>query len=326
MKKVFIMLGIIILSIMMSSCKELKKDIEGEKQPGSEEILEEVKKEYKLSKYSDEINKVFLEWEYLATSYPDESILYMNMIKYYSYYDEIIISDYSNDLKDYYTCGYLDKKIKDKLNDIDYYIIYNVDKIKSSSISLVGKDFALVKYNNMINFTEKITFDEYPLVWYEIPKGEEIPEEIEDMFLVCVLESKTVTYRRLDGTIKDESEFFIEKQSLYSKENNEYEYMNSWIEEMLFAKDKYMFFEDKNITKVNVQLPFTKAYTSPIYMKIKDIEGTEYVNGGDNTICEGVDLSKQYEYVLEEKNYLFKLEDIIKTLEGSKKWKKQVYR
>ena len=295
MKKVFILLGIILLNIMMSSCEKSEK-------------------EYTISKYNDEINKDFLSWEYFAIYEPPVSIKLSNMEDIYNNYDEIVFLDYSNDLNDYYTCGYLSIDIKDKL--IDESNFWQLDDINSNYF--VGKDYALVKYKNMINFTKKITFDDYPLVWYEIPKNDEIPEEINDKFLVCVLESKTVTYKRLDGSVKNVSEFFIEKQSLYPKENNEYSYLNSWAEEMLLAKDKYMFFENEDVNKDIVQLPNFKYDIRLLFMNIEVIDNAEYVCCWDEYSSEGVDLREEYEYILENGDYLFKLEDIIKILEEKK--------
>ena len=61
MKKLFILLGVIMFSILGCSCKS------------SEQI------KYKVSKYNDEINEEILYWWYMETFYPDESILISNM-------------------------------------------------------------------------------------------------------------------------------------------------------------------------------------------------------------------------------------------------------
>ena len=300
MKKLFILLGVIMFSILGCSCKS------------SEQI------KYKVSKYNDEINEEILYWRYMETFCPDESILISNMVERYSYYDEIIIVDYTGDLKDYYTCGYIDKSLLKKMNGNEYYNSSDVLDINSLNIFLLGKDYALVKYNNMINFTRKIKFEDYPLVWYEIPKNEEIPNELGNMFLACILESKTITYKYTDGTIRNVSEFFIENQALYSNEDNKYEYMSELQYKSIMKNDKYMYFS--NSTSIPLYTSSRAKYMAPVsLLNLKTIEGVDYVCGWDEYMSGDVDLRECCEYIIEEGEYLFRLEDVISILEESKK-------
>ena len=300
MKKLFILLGVIMFSLLGCSCES------------SEQI------KYKVSKYNDEMNEEFLYWEYMSTFYPEESILISNMVERYSYYDEIIIVDYTGDLTDYYTCGYIDKSLLKKMNDKKYYHSYDVLDINFLNNILLGKDYALVKYNNMINFTRKIKFEDYPLVWYEIPKNEEIPNELGNMFLACILESKTITYKYTDGTIRNVSEFFFENQTLYSNEDNKYEYMNELEYKSIMKNDKYMYFS--NSTSIPLYTSSRAKYLeSTLYLSLKTIDNVDYVCGWDEYMSGDVDLRECCEYIIEEGEYLFRLEDVISILEESKK-------
>ena len=89
-----------------------------------------------------------------------------------------------------------------------------------------------------------------------------IPNELGNMFLACILESKTITYKYTDGTIRNVSEFFFENQTLYSNEDNKYEYMNELQYKSIMKNDKYMYFS--NSTSIPLYTSSRAKYMAPV--------------------------------------------------------------
>ena len=146
-------------------------------------------------------------------------------------YSGFIVSQASQ-VDDYYTCGYVSNDIKDTLNSMIAY-----------GTKWIGRNYYISKYNIALT-SGKIDSKEYPIVWYEIPKNEKIPREIDGKFLVMITESKDVTISDLDGNLVKDIKLFFENKELYDKKlSNSNERYN-----FLISNREYLIFRNKDIS------------------------------------------------------------------------------
>ena len=313
MKKVFIILGVIILSIMMSSCKERQNDIEEEKQPGTEEIPEEVKKEYKFFSKGDIINQEIKETTYAACFEMIDQLSLENIAerleKERAYY--VTIGD---DIKDYYVCGYISNSIKDDLINK-----YSAGPCNPFTTWFFGKESYLEGWNSAV-LSKFLDENEYPIVWYEIPKSEEVPMEIDDMFLVLIAESRNIVYESIDGLERYEFEMLYENRKFYDDTWDEEKFLNeieAKKESIIIENDKFL------IKKAEAGLIAPMFIYGALWVKSFIVEyhnDIPYVNIGEITSYNGVDLKETEEYI-ETKwgTYLFKLEKIVEIIKEIEK-------
>ena len=67
----------------------------------------------------------------------------------------------------------------------------------------------------------RISSEEYPISWYEIPKTEKIPREIEGKFLVIISESRDVIITDIDMNEKEVIKVYFENKKIYENELSE---------------------------------------------------------------------------------------------------------
>ena len=201
--------------------------------------------------------------------------------------------------RDYYICGYVSNDIKEFLTE-------------NYACRPFGGDF--FGYNGYFaawtNLNRSIDKNEYPIIWYEIPKDEDIPFEINDMFLVLVGETINITYESIDGLVKFQEELIYENRKFYDEKWNE-----ERVEELLSRVDGDIVLWHKkppiDPTSIMIIADFmTNSMT--FSFDVEDIDGIRYVNVRDyTTLYKGEDLKEKHEYILDKSgNVLFKLEDI----------------
>ena len=281
MKKLFILLGVIMFSILGCSCKK------------GDEL------NYPISELSEQLNAFARSVNYSAEKeYPitvDLDILSDVLEKKDPYFVTI-----GGKTRDHYICGYVSKDIV-KYLDKPYVTPHNIHF-----------DVFCGPKNYFFNWTEAYSYDffswsEYPIIWYEIPKDEKIPLETKDKVLLLVLETVSITYTSLDGTVTYTGEVFYENQKLYNENWNEEK-----IYEKIYEIEDCLLITDTN---TNDFLVFTSDYyvmINSFSFPLEQIDAVTYINVGDyTTVFKGEDLKEKHEYILDKYgNVLFKLEDV----------------
>lgn len=130
------------------------------------------------------------------------------------------------------TCAYIHKdviKLIDSIDNVNGEDIYSFLRYYSSkNATLIGINYYLLKFNiyynsqNDPNFKDKKISDD-DVIWYEFyshPK-DEIPKEIGDYILACVLDKDTIIVKDLDDNIIEES-FMYRESYVDSKIENVY--------------------------------------------------------------------------------------------------------
>lgn len=217
-------------------------------------------------------------------------------------YSGFIVSQTSQ-VDDYYTCGYVSNDIKDTLNSIIAY-----------GKNWIGRNYYISKYNLALT-SGKISSDEYPIIWYEIPKSEKIPKEIDGKFLVMITESRDFTISDLEGNIVKYIKLFFENKELYDKKlsdsNERYKFLISNKEYLVFRNENSSWNDEIIIEISSLIEPTSSGF------KMKYYDNVAYVNVGTIPIYNENDLRLIYDYKNEKIGvdyYYFKLKDIIEIL------------
>ena len=255
---------------------------------------------YNISDLSKNLNDYVRGADYAACVEPIEFVNLENLPNYleifdaYPYYVTI-----GEKTRDYYICGYVSKDIEEEVK-LDRNTCYPFAEI------FYGRDGCFAGY---INAANRNYFDgnEYPIIWYDIPKDEEIPLETRTMYLAVVVETLSITYESLDGSVEFQGELLYENKKFYDKGWSEDEAINNlrYIENVIVLSGR----NSQNFITDSVGLKFMQVTFS---FPLKCIEGITYISAGDyTTIYKGEDLKEKHEYILDESgNVLFKLEDI----------------
>ena len=144
MKKVLILLGIILFSCIGISCDS-----------------EEIEYDYSLSKsallLNEKISKVSFNESFNSISLNNLNNFYQKET------DKPVIVNAASDANDYYTCGYINKKVIKILDKIE------IHKENQYFDDFTGKEEYVRKYNIALQ-KEKISKDKYPIIWFEIQK------------------------------------------------------------------------------------------------------------------------------------------------------------
>lgn len=281
MKKVFVFLGVILLSFMSISCKEEIKYEEYEK---SQELNERL---YKI-RYGN---------IYYIVPYLDNIDMLAEGRKFYKTY-------LGNDLGDYYICGYFDKSIIEIFENIGFY------EESIDEYTIFGKNEYILMWNYAIR-QKIISSEEFPIYWYKISKSEEVPESMNDKFLVAVLESVNVIYESLEDDEKFETEMLFENHDFYSVEK-------VLDRKKMFEKESFQMRSEENVNYLKEGFSLVENYFLTTLTSGKSIvyfNEIPCVTFGHYTIYHDEDLKDKYEYFNNEYGVpYFKLSDIMEML------------
>ena len=326
MKKLFILLGVVMFSILGCSCEKPKPVhqhyfIEGICECGEEDsnyepphehefvdgkcscgeiIFVEIK--YNVSELSDYLHR-YTRGEAYAACWDMPELLNLENLTYWleKEDDRAYIVTIGEKTRDYYICGYLSNDIKEFLTE-------------NYACRPFGEDFS--GYNGYfagwtnLSLSSSIDQNEYPIIWYEIPKDEDIPFEINDMFLVLVGETINITFESIDGLVKFQQELIYENKKFYYEKWSE-----ERVDELLSRVDGDIILWRKkppiDPTSIMIIADFM-THSVTFGFNVEDIDGIRYVNVLDyTTLYKGEDLKEKHEYILDKSgNVLFKLEDI----------------
>ncbi len=251
--------------------------------------------------------------------------------------DKIISMEIVEKYDDYYTCCYLSSNAKRVLDEADWFL-YSLDQSYKGRawFCFSGINFYLSKlslhqqkqYAGIILEEDTIKYDD--MIWYEIPKDEEIPSKIGDYELVAITETKDVIKKSLEGELLETQKLYIESKHLYNENYEWKRWNNTYNEYITYDKvynectnKKYLVFSDYDHTMYKDYKCLTGdkfiqlVCTSSFYFEM--IDGDEYIKLRDLTELGGVDLTTILEYKYEEtineneklvKYYLFKWQNI----------------
>lgn len=283
MKKLFIYLGVITLSMSLVSCKEENK--------------------YEEYENSEKLNEMLLEKNYIE--YVDNIAPYLNTIDIILEGRRIYKTYFCNDIKDYYICGYFDNSIKETLENMFVYVK------NANDYSVLGKGQYILAWNIAVR-EKDISSEEFPIYWYTIPKSEEVPKSMNDKFLVAVLESVNVIYESLEDDDEFETEMLFESSEFYEKKYTKWYDKN----EMLKKESIHILTEKgaKNLKEGFTLVEYYFANTALAGRDIKYFNEIPCVTFGNynDTIYHDEDLKDKYEYFESENgNIYFKLNDIM---------------
>lgn len=284
MKKLFILLGAILLSFTLVSCKEEIKYEEYEKSQLLNENL--LKKEYEVIK------------EYVSMNIDNIDETFEGK--------ELYKTHFENNEQNYYICGYLDKSIVKVLEDVIYV------NMSSNKKTIFGKGEYLLKWNIVVR-NDVISIEDYPIYWYKIPKNSSVPEKISNKFLIIVLESANIVFENIKGNDAFKVEMLYESDKFYSNMyNTTYDRDEMLDSKCLLALTSS--YKDAKMAGIILAEDYDLKIRS-CGLRINYFDGIEYVTFGRHTIYHDKDLKEKLDYI-EDENYRinFKLEDILKIL------------
>lgn len=255
--------------------------------------------------------------------------------------DKIISIEMAEKYDDYYTCCYLSANAKRVLDEADWFL-YSLESAYNESawFCFSGINFYLSKlslhqqkqYAGVVSEEDTIKYDD--MIWYAIPKDEEIPSKIGDYELVAITETKDVIKKSLEGEILETQKLYVESKHLYNK-NYEWKRWNNTYNDYITYDEvynectnkKYLVFLDYNHSLPKnykcltgdkfIQLVGTSSF------EFETINDEEYIKIRDYTLLNGVDLTTILEYKYEEiinenemlvKYYWFKSKELLKLL------------
>ena len=334
MKKLFILLGLLMFSLLGCSCEKPKPVhqhyfIEGICECGEEDSNYEPPHEHEFINGKCSCGeKVFVEIKYKEFEFSDYlnycsrtennaacwdivppidlEILPQRLVNSTVYFVTL-----GEKTRDYYICGYVSKKVNDEI--VEAY--RDIGACAGFSKWFSGDKGYYLGYTIAAYF-DYFDATEYPIIWYEIPEGEEIPFEINDMFLIIIAETRMVTYESIDSSFKYEIELLYENKSYYNNESNEEDSYRKTLKTL----ESIQVLQNNAQTYIEIGLimpqTFLSVWTS-FGFPIMNIDGVKYVNVGDyTTMYNGEDLKEKHEYILDKSgNVLFKLEDILYVFE-----------
>lgn len=320
-----IVLLVSMLLPLVSSCEE-KPTLEPTVDPTVEPTTEIVYN-YKESEYSEELcsASIFSKGEILpqgnsgiSNFVEEESINYLMHC--------------TGESDDYYTCAFIhesdilfmDSFIKNEkpipglrgYGDLNYLAFFaGINTLFNKYSSFANE----IKINNL-----ELDYTFHQIKWYEIPKGEEIPEYIGDYQLALISIGKKFDFYDLDNNFQYSKTFFIEqiKEKYYNKSKNNYFSIQlrlfNDMQDLIKVNNKYLI----NINRYGSQhINGDDLYRDIFFgsVMIENIEGEEYV-GFFHTRYDGDDdyLKKQYDYFVKNGYYYFKLSDIISFIKSKK--------
>jgi len=280
------------------------------KQNYKNEMIGTTEKKYSISKNNSLLNELSKKVDHLSSSsviIPNLNLENFDERYEHETYSGLIIK-HTSLIDDYYTCGYVSNEIKDTLNSI---MFYGGDK-------WIGRNYYISKYNLALSIG-RISSEEYPISWYEIPKTEKIPREIEGKFLVIISESRDVIITDIDMNEKEVIKVYFENKKIYENELSE----NDSRYDFIISNREYLIFKDKEIGWNFETILETDSLINPTSsgLEIKYYNGLPYLNIGVVPIYNEVDLRESYDYKEEKKGktyYYFQLKDIINILLGGK--------
>ena len=232
--------------------------------------------------------------------------------------------DTLNTTKDYYTCAYLSNDFIEVLDNdkwLNDYVQKIIDDFSNNDRYLelwTGIDYYLVKYA-MYVYYEEMDYDFWinGITWYEIPKEEKIPYDINDLKLICISESFSLNEYSLDDLLVDVHESFIEAQYLYPDASDS---VRLWYENFyydMFGKVYLSRFLNTCIGngKEGIILPHYLYGTLKSGLVVEEIDGVEYVNLKDDYMFFETDIRKivNHKTIInsETLEYLFNYEELI---------------
>lgn len=286
MRKVFNLFLLIVLGLVLTSCKE---DIKYERYGQGDFLNEEIIKVY------DEKNRMGLIKPPVSLENIDEKLKNGSLYKVHI----------EEEINDYYLCGYLDNNIRKKINnkDNDSSAFYGREKYVSLWVEAINENI--------------ISKEENPIYWYIVPKTENVEMEIKDKFLVLVFESIDAIYESVDNNEIKRTSILFENKSFYKNESSENWDNNSSI---LKGDKLQIVTESFNENLINgIILAYDYIYCYPIYsFEMEYYDNIPFVNVENGTIYHDEDLKNKFEYKEKEEtqdiSYLFKLEDILSVI------------
>lgn len=285
--------------------------------------------QYMLSDYSEVLSYNLLSRYYYSGAFEGDSqpVQMSNTIRMFDRIDEHSTITFKEE-KDYYTCGYINKDVKDLLDQLKYLRYIEFEKAYHNKwwIAGTGINFYIIRlyYQWEVQTTrgyegQKVVDND--LIFYDIPKNQEIPKEIGNYFLACITEPRTIIIENLGDSSKTEYEVFIENKYLYENDVT----MDEWevCYKLISSKNKFFIWYDP-IFEMHTRLE-DGIYTSHDYylqllqesLEIYNIDGIEYVNTRDReTKVFDVDIREVIEYkeIKTEEgeiNYLFNWEELL---------------
>jgi len=281
MKKLFILLGLLMFSILGCSCKK------------GDEL------NYKISDLSEYLNNYAKNTNYSGCWEMLPAVDLENLPNILESRSAYFVS-IGEKTRDYYICGYVSKDIEKDLKEaLDSYICHPCAEW------LLGRESYFARWT--IADMKYFDGNKYPIIWYEIPKDENIPFETKKLTLAIVVETVGMTYTSLDGSVKFQGEFLYENKKFYDE---------NWNEEDLIGKIRQI---EKNIVLSDVNEQNFKCLPEDLYVAenvysfpLKYIDGITYVDVDNyTTMYKGEDLKEKHEYILDKsRNVFFKLDDI----------------
>lgn len=239
MKKIFILLGAILFSMSIISCKE---KIKYEEYENSAMLNKDIYNWLERYYYEGELALPITLEDYLRIS--NESKKYLISI------------DFENEK---YVCGYLDKSIKKKIDK--EYSSQNSDlKVKLWS----GLDDYLIKYCSAI-FDEKVDEEKYPIKWFVFDNYDDILDEYNKMSLICITQLVKLNVKDYNDNDKFTKDVCIDINYLSS--SNE-----------LKVKDGYLFVTRLNLKNIDIFASYLYELISYESFEYKIFNDEVYIN------------------------------------------------
>lgn len=259
--------------------------------------------------------------------YKSISSLYYRLEK--NQLEEFKYIDMTSKFDNYYTCCYFNRDKKFLLDSVESIELEEFEEAyyKQPWGAWSGINFYLARFHlynyvqgGMDNENSLVTMND--IIWFEIPKTEKIPNEIDNYFLIAITESKTVIETTIFDNETKEYKWYFESKHLYDDGlvYPEYdEFYNDWINQ------KYLVDYCNFATLIcnNVLNSFSGLHLLKYdSLRIQEIDGVNYIRTSyDNTLWGEQNLIDILEYKKEVVDdnisyYWFKYEDIIELLAG----------
>lgn len=314
----FILFGVLVLNI--SSCKVVNSSkiyeiSSSSKQNISNSTISNNKK-YEEYEYSEQLNSEILNMNYSYGENEPLPPIDISTLSYtYGNYKSYLVST-SSSINDFYLCAYLSNDILEIIENTEYFEPYG-----NLSWNLwLGKNYYLIKYKNAVSYNKTIDYQIYPIKWYKVPINKEIPNEIENSFLILISEIKDVYIENLDKSDAMCIDLIIERQDLYSETISNFDYNNYQYSIQILDSDNINLIFDYNSAFSKNIILFNKYWDLLEYFSfdVLTIDEETYINTLSDTMWNEIDLKEIYEYkILNEKEYLFKLKDLSVLLVGN---------
>jgi len=240
---------------------------------------------YKISKNSTRLMRATIDLYYAeAYIFIDYNIFRYILNAEKDQIDHYNYVDLTAEFDDYYTCCYLNKDKKELLDSVKEIDLTPVEDayyeqawgMWSGINYYLGKFFQFYYYQGGM-YKESSLIKYKDIKWFEIPKDEEIPEELDNYFLIAIMESKTVVHKSLLKENQEEYKWYFEAKHMYNdglNYPNYEEFYNELINQKYIITYNWGYAKSSNDKGLNGWLIYKRLKPG---VKIKTIDGIDYL-------------------------------------------------